>query len=206
MATKQAKAKKRHRCKAADRYAVELWRFQGGRCFWCPRDVGLYRILAPQGWTLRGHWLRSPDGQRVMLGTLDHVVALKDGGDGNKENLVIACAECNLKRNQQKRTSRLTCKRCGKSTPGKYRHCVGCREYFRMLHVLAWAGWDFWPDSYWGHWQDPLTGFLHTMRWAYKIQGQHNEGQQTRRAQDSHQELQAHEALSNGDGCETGTG
>lgn len=59
----------------------ELLERQGGRCYWC----GCKASRIP----------RHPNGYKW---TLDHVVALANGGSNTEDNIVIACHQCNSRK------------------------------------------------------------------------------------------------------------
>lgn len=58
-----------------------------------------------QGWVMVNCWYCHL-WQLLNKMTIEHIVNLRDGGTNKQENLVLACTDCNRKRNQREQAQR----------------------------------------------------------------------------------------------------
>lgn len=65
-----------------------------GRCFYCGFQFDLNRLINPQGYL----WIYKRGKTPFHI---DHKTPLAHGGANEKENLVLACAKCNLKKSKK---------------------------------------------------------------------------------------------------------
>lgn len=110
----------------------------GYRCWYC-RVFVMPVVEIPNGFRLRRthHWIEWYDpiaesvaNARIM--TVDHRVALCNGGTNELRNLVPACVACNgRKANREKpfeKRKPRNCRRCGVELFSKKKMCLSCHE------------------------------------------------------------------------------
>lgn len=87
--------------KAAEHYTAQLrrlHRLHKGVCQCCRRPTGMWWQYRRRGWFLHGDWIVSPTGGRIRTATVEHVLAVRDGGTDDAANLTLYCAECNRRK------------------------------------------------------------------------------------------------------------
>jgi 5-methylcytosine-specific restriction endonuclease McrA len=125
------------------KYMPQLMCDFNGRCAYCDELVVPERMVVPV--RKSAHWISYIDGRDQLVrrrrATIDHVVAIRDGGTNRYDNLKLSCATCNQNRTAQpKATQNLTCRKCGTtSKPKRMRYCRSCSrlmlEEFQLLFL-----------------------------------------------------------------------
>lgn len=76
-------------CKKLKKIRLSKFREQGGRCYYCDRQM----------WEVQ---VGSGGGQRsYLICTAEHLIARQDGGPDAGENIVAACKWCNTRRHMR---------------------------------------------------------------------------------------------------------
>ena len=84
------------------------------------------------------HWTR--DGIRVdRVATVEHLKPTAEGGTNELSNVVVACADCNRKRNSETLPKRTHCRFCGRAFEdvGRWRRsrkCLLCHEEHKRIY------------------------------------------------------------------------
>lgn len=121
---------------------LDLLRQQGHKCYWCKQRMWMRSDFDDVELKNENHKAVYANGRWHPLATVDHVVPISQGGSDDPENLVAACASCNMQRNRVAQTREWYCRDCGvrlgstrKERGGKRpKYCGPCREWRR----LAW--------------------------------------------------------------------
>lgn len=97
---------------------------QGSFCFWCGGKVIKEADIPAENRLIKNKqtvvYLAGDQLREEAIGTIDHLLRLRDGGSNNPENLVISCLSCNSERdrvtqayNRPFARRKLPCKTCG---------------------------------------------------------------------------------------------
>lgn len=173
--TNHANRKKKTRQRARNDHLDRLFVEQNSLCHWCHRPTALTRYVPKNALvgTIKSEvrWRIHADlVVCVPVATVDHVIPLSEGGTNDPGNLVLACANCNKDRTSTPDPASRACAECGGDNPNRKSHCTPC--YVRKTREwLVGLGWGEVP-THDGHskFVDPVSGALHKLTAACKIQ------------------------------------
>jgi uncharacterized protein with PIN domain len=133
------KMQKHHLRDRARKHLPALLIQQESKCYWCGEEIVQLRSIPPE-MVVKVHAFEliyrvSDRIETKLRATIDHLKGL-DGEEPNRlENLVAACAVCNVRLSSTPRTRRAVCRKCGRPKPNdKRRTCEKCRH----------EGWIWW--------------------------------------------------------------
>jgi 5-methylcytosine-specific restriction endonuclease McrA len=180
MSTEHYKWRKKVAKRAREKHLDRLYVEQNSLCWWCKSACVLLRYVPPDAVVCHVHGsVQWRDGDFVLegrIGTVDHVLPVRDGGDNDAENLVMACMECNGRRTNTPSPKpdgiRKICPDCNGPKPAKFRRCGLC-SVRKQRAWLASHGWKEVASNDIAHskFRDPATGVDHILSRACRELG-----------------------------------
>lgn len=132
--------------KRARRKLIKLCKKQNNLCHWCKQECVVLRTVSEIISYRKGRITFEQEGQIIsrLIASVDHLVDIKDNKDdsNNPENLVMACAKCNVARNNRKQNNKVkVCCICKVTKVRKRKKCLPCSKK-QKIEFLKSQGWE----------------------------------------------------------------